>query len=51
LHVGDRQRSNFAGQERSVTFSQLRDQGQEIDDGVWSLYYGLVLLVRFDERR
>jgi len=23
---------------------------EEIDDGVWSLYYGTVLLARFDER-
>jgi len=23
---------------------------EEIDDGVWSLYYGPVLLARFDER-
>ena len=23
---------------------------EEIDDGVWSLYYGSVLLARFDER-
>jgi len=23
---------------------------EEIDDGIWSLYYGPVLLARFDER-
>ena len=23
---------------------------EEIDDGVWSVYYGAVLLARFDER-
>ena len=23
---------------------------KEIDDGIWSLYYGSVLLARFDER-
>jgi len=23
---------------------------KEIDDGIWSLYYGPVLLARFDER-
>ncbi|HKO59000.1 MAG TPA: hypothetical protein VJ276_24250 [Thermoanaerobaculia bacterium] len=23
---------------------------EEIDDGIWSLYYGAVLLARFDER-
>ena len=23
---------------------------EEVDDGIWSIYFGTVLLVRFDER-
>ena len=35
-----------------VTSKTLRGRGglEEIDDGIWSLYYGPVLLARFDER-